>query len=526
MKDNLPEKPTYEALEQRVQSLEQELAHLRHIQQALTGSEQNAHDASLELSIGLYEVFETLVAMSLGDPHARVSEESSLEMMAKLKRHVNRTAENLEEIVTLSHEFAMGLAEHFDVLHRVSQGDLEARVTGTSSVELLEALKNVTNKMIESVSGGIAKRKHMEEALQTERERLFSLLDGLPMYVYLQGRDHTIRFANRRFKEHFGVPDNRPCYEVIGSTDRPCAACRPFTVFDTGKPLEWEWQRRNGKTYQIYDYPFTDTDGTPLILELGIDITERKRAQRERQAMEEQFHQAQKMEALGILAGSIVHDFNNLLMVIQSDASMMLMNAEPDDPNCKRLKNIQQEVRNGARLLEQLLGFARIKRSEVKPTHLNDLVKRTCDMFAGSKSEITIKTGFQEDLWTAQVDSGQIEQVLLNLFINAADAMPAGGELRIGTSNAVLDKRDVMAYKMAPGNYVKITVKDTGVGMDEETRQRAFEPFFTTKEEGRGTGLGLASTYGIIKNHGGIITVESEKGKGAQFDIYLPASPG
>jgi two-component system cell cycle sensor histidine kinase/response regulator CckA len=126
----------------------------------------------------------------------------------------------------------------------------------------------------------------------------------------------------------------------------------------------------------------------------------------------------------------------------------------------------------------------------------------------------------------AQVDSSQIEQVLLNLFINAADAMPGGGELRIETSNAVLDKRDVMAYKVAPGNYVKITVKDTGVGMDEETRQRAFEPFFTTKEEGRGTGLGLASAYGITKNHGGIITVESEEGKGAQFHIYLPASPG
>jgi PAS domain-containing protein len=366
MKENLPEKPTYEGLEQRVQSLEQELAHLRHIKQALTGSEQIAHDASLELSVGLCEVFEALVAMSLGDPHVRVSEESSLELMAKLKRHVNRTAQNLEEIVTLSHEFAMGLAEHFDVLHRVSQGDLKARVTGKSSVEILEALKKVTNKMIESVAGEIAKREHTEEALQAERERLFSLLDGLPMYVYLQGRDHTIRFANRCFKEHFGVPDGRPCYEVIGSTDRPCAACRPFTVFDTGKPLEWEWQRGNGKTYQIYDYPFTDSDGTPLVLELGIDITERKRAQRERQAMEQQFHQAQKMEALGILAGSIVHDFNNLLMVIQSDASMMLMHTEPDDPNSERLKNIQQEVRNGARLLEQLLGFARTRKSEVK----------------------------------------------------------------------------------------------------------------------------------------------------------------
>lgn len=526
MKDNLPGKPTYDVLEQRVQALERELARMRQIKQALAESEQDARETSLELTIGLSQVSEALVAMSLGDPHVRISEESSLELMSKLKRHVNRTAENLEEIVTLSHEFAMGLAEHFDVLHRVSQGDLKARVSGTSGVELLEALKNVTNKMIESVSGEIGKREHIEETLQAERERLFSLLDGLPMYVYLQGRDHTIRFANRCFKEHFGVPDSRPCYEVIGSTDRPCATCRPFTVFDTGKPLEWEWERGNGKTYQIYDYPFTDTDGTPLVLELGIDITERRRAQRERRAIEEQFHQAQKMEALGILAGSIVHDFNNLLMVIQSDASMMLMNSNPDDPNCRRLKNIQHEVRNGARLLEQLLGFARIKKSEVKPTHLNHLVKRTSDMFAGSKSAITIKTTCEEGLWTAQVDGGQIEQVLLNLFINAADAMPGGGELHIETSNAILDKRDVMAYNAAPGNYVKITVKDTGVGMDEETRQRAFEPFFTTKEEGRGTGLGLASAYGIIKNHGGIITVESEKGEGARFDIYLPASPG
>jgi signal transduction histidine kinase len=288
--------------------------------------------------------------------------------------------------------------------------------------------------------------------------------------------------------------------------------------------LEWQWERGNGKTYQVFDYPFTDDDGTPLILELGIDITKRKQAQRERREIRAQLHQVQKMEALGILAGSIVHDFNNLLMVIQSDTAMILRGTDPGDPNYEKLKSITEEVRKGAQLLDQMLGFARGGTSMVVATNLNELVENTCEMFGKSKPDINIQTTFQDDLWMAEVDPGRIEQVLLNLFINASDAMPDGGMIHVQTKNTVLEKKDMIHYWIKPGTYAQITVKDTGSGMDEETQLRAFEPFFTTKPRGRGTGLGLASAYGIIKDHDGIIYIDSKKEEGTTITIFLPTA--
>jgi len=170
------------------------------------------------------------------------------------------------------------------------------------------------------------------------------------------------------------------------------------------------------------------------------------------------------------------------------------------------------------------LGFARGGKYEVRPTDLNELVMMSSKMFSRTKKEITIQSKYQEGLWAVEVDQGQIEQVLLNFYVNAWQAMPGGGKLFIQTKNVILDETYANLFKLAPGKYVKITVMDTGVGMDESTIQRVFDPFFTTQEMGRGTGLGLASAYGIIKNHGGVIYVYSEIGEGTTFNIYLPAS--
>jgi CheY-like chemotaxis protein len=181
-------------------------------------------------------------------------------------------------------------------------------------------------------------------------------------------------------------------------------------------------------------------------------------------------------------------------------------------------------VQSGADLTRQLLGFARGGRYEVKPTNLNDLIRKTATVFGRTKKEIRIYEKYEENIWAADVDQGQIEQVLLNLFVNAWQAMPGGGDLYIETKNVILDEKYVQAYDIEPGVYVKVSVTDTGVGMDEKTRQRIFDPFFTTKEMGRGTGLGLASAYGIINGHHGVINAYSEKGHGTTFNIYLPAS--
>ncbi|MDY6953321.1 MAG: response regulator, partial [Thermodesulfobacteriota bacterium] len=336
--------------------------------------------------------------------------------------------------------------------------------------------------------------------------------------------DHSIRFANRWFRNRFGNPKGRRCYEVVGGKDKPCKTCPPSAIFETGKPVEWEWTQSDGRTYQIYDYPFSDVDGSPLILELGIDNTERKRAEEERKKLGAQLQQAQKMEAVGTLAGGIAHDFNNLLMGIQGRVSLMLMDMDSDHPHFIHVGGIEDAVKKGADLTKQLLGFARGGKYEVRPTDPNDLVERSSEILGRAKKEIRIHKKYEKNIWTVEVDRGQIEQVLVNLYVNAWQAMPGGGDLYLETKNAYLSQKYTEAFNAKSGNYVQISATDSGVGMDEETRQRVFEPFFTTKEVGGGTGLGLASAYGIIKNHGGIIDVYSQPGQGATFNIYLPAS--
>ncbi|MEQ8162121.1 MAG: ATP-binding protein [Smithellaceae bacterium] len=247
------------------------------------------------------------------------------------------------------------------------------------------------------------------------------------------------------------------------------------------------------------------------------DITMRK-------LMEDHLRQAQKMQAIGTLAGGIAHDFNNLLMGIQGYISLMLASRDAGDPDFDRLRNIQSLVQSGADLADNLLGFARGGQYELKPTDLNELVSRTANIFGRTKKEIRIHHKYEENIWPVEVDRIQIEQVLVNLFVNSWQAMSNGGHIFVETKNVFLSDKHFLSADLPKGNYVQITVTDTGAGMDEETCRRVFEPFFTTREKGRGVGLGLASAYGIIKEHGGTINVASKAGQGTTFNIYLPVS--
>ncbi len=241
--------------------------------------------------------------------------------------------------------------------------------------------------------------------------------------------------------------------------------------------------------------------------------------------LEVQLHQAQRMESIGTLAGGIAHDFNNLLMGIQGNASVMMLDIQPEHTLYENIKSIQRCVKSGSNLTKQLLGFARGGKYIVKPTYMNEVLNRTAQIFGRTRKEIRVHRRFRKDIWIVNVDVGQMEQVLLNLYVNAWQAMPEGGELHLETDNVHLDKAYVAAkpFDIRPGRYVRMSITDTGVGMDESVQQRIFEPFFTTKAIGQGTGLGLASAYGIIKNHGGIITCYSAVGVGTTFNIYLPA---
>jgi len=247
------------------------------------------------------------------------------------------------------------------------------------------------------------------------------------------------------------------------------------------------------------------------------DITLQKR-------FKEHLQHVQKMEAIGTLAGGIAHNFNNLLMAIQGNTSLVLMKTPPADPNYKKLKTIERHIQYGSELSNQLLGFARGGQYQVKTMNLNPLIRMSAKMFSSTRKEIICHTRLDPDIWSVEADPGQIEQVLMNLFVNACQAMADRGEIHIQTENITLSEFQLAAFQATPGNYVKISVTDTGGGMNEQTQQKIFEPFFTTKQQGEGTGLGLSSVYGIVKHHGGYITVYSEIGKGTTFNIYLPAT--
>jgi len=282
--------------------------------------------------------------------------------------------------------------------------------------------------------------------------------------------------------------------------------------------LEMDFMAKDGSIIntRIFAVPI-QIEREAFVLTEFHDVTEQKR-------LEIHLQQANKMEAIGALAGGIAHDYNNLLMAIQGRASIMIMDKDSSHPDFEHLREIEDFVGRAADLTKQLLGFARRGKNEVKTTDLNKLIKKHNQMFGGAKKEIPIHGEYEENLWPVEVDREQIVQVLLNLYVNSWQAMPEGGDLYVKTENIRLDENYVKPFGLAPGRYVNISVTDTGMGMDEATQQRIFDPFFSTKEMGRGTGLGLASVYGIIKNHGGIINIHSEKGEGTTFNVYLPAS--
>ncbi|MEA2085363.1 MAG: ATP-binding protein [Thermodesulfobacteriota bacterium] len=255
----------------------------------------------------------------------------------------------------------------------------------------------------------------------------------------------------------------------------------------------------------------------------GRDITKRKRAEEQRDKTEIRLRQAQKMEAVGQLAGGVAHDFNNLLQVIQGYTDMALEDVEADSPAYAELKEVMKAAKRATTLISQLLAFSRRQVLELAYLDLNEVIADMMRMLRRVIGEhITLEVISGRDLGTVRADRGQIEQILVNLCVNAHDAMPMGGEITIETENVRIDEKFCESHPWAkPGRYILLSVTDTGCGMDKETLARVFEPFFTTKGIGKGTGLGLSTVYGLVNQHGGMVHVYSEIDKGTTFKIYL-----
>ncbi len=368
----------------------------------------------------------------------------------------------------------------------------------------------------------ITVRKRAEDKLR-KYERIMASTSSP---IALVDRDYHLEAENKAFREWFG-PRHAPekilhLKAVIGAhnfeTQVECSLAHCLAGEEIHRQGQMRMPDGSVRYTEMAFYPYFDTDKSlaGVIWNLR-DISQTK-------SLEEQLRQSQKMEAIGTLAGGIAHNFNNLLMGIQGRISLMQIEADAEHPFKEHLQGIEDQVRSAADLTKQLLGYARGGKYEPMPTDMNHLVARNFAMFCRTRREIEMHEAYAANLWAVEIDQNQFSQVLVNLFVNAWQAMPGGGKLSVTTANTELDRDQAMAYGIRAGRYVRVDVIDTGKGMDADTLKRIFDPFFTTKKGGRGSGLGLASVYGIVSNHNGAINVESEVGQGTLFSIYLPAS--
>jgi PAS domain S-box-containing protein len=395
-------------------------------------------------------------------------------------------------------------------------------------IELAKRRLAVSARLI----GEIVERKRGGQALRESRERLHSIFRAAPTGIGLVA-NRVLVDVNARISEMTGYSPE----ELLGASSRVLYPSEEEFLFvgrekyrqiaerGTGT-VETRWRKKDGA---IIDVLLSSTPIDPANLDRGVtftalDITERKRAAEEKEKLQAQLLQAQKMESVGRLAGGVAHDFNNMLQVILGNPSIALKDIPPDSPLRESIEEIQKSAERSADLTRQLLAFARKQTIQPKVLDLNDTVAGMLKMLRRLIGEdINLAWMPGSDLWAVKMDPSQIDQILANLCVNARDAIAGAGNLTIETANVRLDDTYAKTHpECVPGDYVMMAVSDTGQGMDLDTRVHLFEPFFTTKEVGKGTGLGLATVFGIVKQNEGLINVYSETGQGTIFKIYLP----
>ncbi len=391
-------------------------------------------------------------------------------------------------------------------------------------------LERTNQKLIQEIE----QRTEIESALRESEEKYRNIIDSMEEAYFELDLAGNFTFFNDALCKLLAYSRD----ELLGMNNKdytsPEVARKMYRFFNE--------LYREGKSQYIPHYEVATKDKTIKIFEVtaslkrnpqgepigfrgvGRDVSIRVESDRIKRKLERQLQHAQRMEAIGTLAGGIAHEFNNLLMGIQSNISILFLNIKKQDDLYSNIKDIEECVDSGADLAKKLLAYARGGKFILEEINMNEVVQKTSGLFGRTKREIDIHVQYQKNIWIIKADRNQIEQVLINLYVNACQSMEPGGNMNVVISNAVLEDKFVKPYDVKPGEYVRVSVEDNGTGMDNATKQRVFEPFFTTREVGHGSGLGLASAFGIINNHDGIISLDSEIGKGSTFYIYLPVS--
>ena len=380
----------------------------------------------------------------------------------------------------------------------------------------------------QSLKSEIDERKQAEQALRDREETERALINASNEALLLIDTQGIILTANEALALRWG----KTVQEIIGTClfdhfppDVAKSRRERFgAVFATGKPDHFV-DTRGGIVIETYCNPVFDGEGVVTRMAIfALDITQAAKAQEEKLYLQSRLRQSQKMEAIGTLAGGIAHDFNNILTAIIGYGSLLQMKLKGGDPMRVYADQILASSQKAAQLTQSLLAFSRKQAIELKPVKVNAIIRAAQKLLKRLLTEdIEFKVTLAGSDATIRADTVQIDQVLMNLVTNARDAMPKGGKLTVETRTTHLDEEFLRIHGFGePGDYAAISVTDTGIGMDQETREKIFEPFFTTKEVGKGTGLGLSTAYGIVKQHNGYITVYSEQGEGTNFVVYLP----
>jgi len=415
-----------------------------------------------------------------------------------------------------------------DVMNDFPQENAPVTRGGNEITTLSQAME----LMLTTIQKHLTQLRQSEESLQKGKLFLDSVVASIQDGLTIMDRGLTILRVNSAVEQripHFMPLVGQKCYAAFHGNTQPCELCPCRQAMETGTIAQQLKHYKKGKTtiwVEVFAYPLKDLDTGQVtgVIEYTRDVTERKAAEDALCQQEEQLRQAAKMEAVGRLAGGVAHDFNNILTTILGDCELLLLNLNELDPIRQTIVDILQAGRRAASLTEHLLAFSRKQVLQPQALDLNSVVANMDKILRRILGEdVDLVTSLAPKLGTVKVDPVQLEQVILNLAVNARDAMPEGGKLTLETANADLDEDYARRHlETQPGPYVMLAVSDTGAGLDGATKANIFEPFYTTKEMGQGTGLGLSMVYGIVKQSHGHIWVYSEPGQGTTFKIYLP----